>query len=89
MLISQEKWRLLHDKSNYLNYENGKFISKKYSKEELEEKRQYFESKIPENVPNKRWMYEIKRVFELDKYFDDYPDCGLSRLEFILETGNL
>lgn len=88
-MISQERWRLLHDKSNYLNYENGKFVSKKYSKEELKEKRLYFESKIPENVDKKRWMYEIKRVFELNKYFNKYPDSGLSRLEFILETGDL
>lgn len=88
-MINQERWKLLHDKSNYLNYKNGKFISNKYSKEELEEKRKYFESKIPKNVSKKRWLYEIKRVFELDKYFSDYPDSGLSRLEFILETGNL
>lgn len=88
-MITKERWRLLHDKSNYLNYENGKFISKQYSQKELDEKRKYFESKVPENVPKKRWLYEIKRVFELDKYFDKYPDSGLSRLEFILETGNL
>lgn len=88
-MTRKEELKLLHDKSNYLNYKNGKFISNKYSKEELEEKRKYFESQIPKNVSKKRWFYEIKRIFELSKYFSDYPDSGLSRLEFILETGNL
>lgn len=88
-MTEKDELRILYDKSNYLNYKNGKFISNKYSKEELTEKRKYFESQVPKNVSKERWLYEIKRIFQLSKNFKEYPDSGLSRLEYILKTGNL
>lgn len=88
-MTRKEELRILQDKSNYLNFKNGKYISNKYSKEELKEKRKYFESQVPNNVSKERWFYEIKRIFQLSKSFKEYPDSGLSRLQYILETGNL
>lgn len=87
--MDKERWRLFHDKSNYINYKNGKFKSKNYTKEEIEEKRKYFENQQPINVDKNRWLYEIKRQFELSDDFLQYPDSGFARLQFILETGHL
>lgn len=79
----------LFQKQQTLNYMNGKFKSSHYTKEELLEKRKYFESQTPKNVDRKRWLYEIKRHFELNKDLDKYPDASLNRLEYILYTGHL
>lgn len=82
------EWRMLKDKIK--NYENGNLKSKKYTTKELEEKRKYFESQElnPEfKISKKRWLYEIKRIFEMSKSFEECPDLGLTRLEFITKFG--
>lgn len=79
----------LIQKSSLTNYLKGNIKSKQYTKEEIEEKRRYFESQKPANVTEKRWLYEIKRIFELSKNFSIYPDWGFSRLEYILKLGYL
>lgn len=72
------------------NYDNGMFEKKKYSKEELAEKRRYFESQLPcerANMTKGRWLYEIKRRFELSTDFDEYPDANFAFLERLIKYG--
>lgn len=86
----QKEWENLYSRARIENYKNGTYTSKKYTKKELEEKREYFESQIPDerfNIPHRRWMYEIKRHFELSENFKKYPDASFARLEFILKFG--
>lgn len=85
----KELWKELHDKSNVLNYQNGKFKSNIYSKEELAEKRKYFENKRPLEkfkISETRWLGEVKRCFE-KTHFKEYPDATFARLEFVLNFG--
>lgn len=42
----------LLDKTDIQNYENGKYVSKQYTKEEWQKLRKYYESLKP---PKKRW----------------------------------
>lgn len=89
-MTKKEMWRLLHDKSKIEYYISGKFKSKYYTDEELKEKRKYFENQEIDTkfgISQSRWLYEIKRVFELSKDFKEFPDCGLYRLEFMLKFG--
>lgn len=82
--------RELWERSQVKNYINGKFKSSQYTEEELLEKRKYFENQLPNpssGFPKKRWLYEIKRYFELCDDFKKYPDAGLARLEFLLKYG--
>lgn len=81
---------MLHDKACVTNYINGKLRSKQYTKRELDEKRKYFESCVSiaeTRITKERWNNEIRRCFEENRFFDKYPDAGLSKLEFILEFG--
>lgn len=85
-MTSKEEWIMLQTKMK--NYENGTLKSKKYTKEELEKIRKYFESQVPNpkfKIPMWRWHYEIKRIFEMSKTFKKCPDWGITRLEFILK----
>lgn len=87
MGVKEEKksseYEELKEKASYSNYLNGKLISKTYTKEELEEKRKYFESlDTPGNWYPPRWKYEIERVFRsIETGTNPYPDCGLAHLE--------
>ena len=45
-----------------VDYENGKYVSKQYTKEEWKKLREYYESlEAPKKMGKKRWAYEIKR----------------------------
>lgn len=85
----RESWDLF-DRSRTINYINGKYVSKKYTKEELAEKRKYYESVMPHekaDMSKKRWLYEIKRQFELSKTFEEYPDADLCWLDYLIKYG--
>ena len=76
----------LFEKSSIENYENGKCVSKQYTKEELKEKIKYYEEKEPpKGMPKWRWVYEVKRQFKLRKGADKYPDMVIATLEYILK----
>jgi hypothetical protein len=76
----------LFEKSSIENYENGKCVSKQYTKEELKEKIKYYEEKEPpKGMPKWRWLYEVKRQFKLRKGADKYPDMVIATLEYILK----
>lgn len=82
--------RELWERSQIKNYINGRFKINQYTEEELLEKRKYFENQLPNpssGFPKRRWLYEIKRHFELSDDFKKYPDAGLARLEFLLKYG--
>lgn len=69
-------------------YRDGEINSIEYTDEEIEAKRQYFLSKVPPkdcDVPLKRWHYEIKRVFELNKDLKKCPDMWFYHLEHFLD----
>lgn len=66
------------------SYSIGELKSKVYTDKEIEEKRQYFLSKIPpkdSNISLNRWYYEIKRVFDLSNDFRKSPDMWFYHLE--------
>lgn len=87
---NKEKYRTLKNKSNYKKYISGELKSRKYAEEELQKIRNGFESKMPDskyNISKKRWLYEIKRQFDLNEQFKKYPDAGIARLEFVLNFG--
>lgn len=68
------------------NYENGIYVSKQYTKEELKAKRKYYEEQEPpKGMPKSRWLYEVKRQFELRKGADKYPDMVFATLDFLLK----
>ena len=68
------------------NYESGKYVSKQYTKEELKTKIQYYEEKEPpKGIPKWRWLYEVKRQFNLRKGADKYPDMIIATLEYLLK----
>ena len=76
----------LFEKSSLENYENGKCVSKQYTKEELKEKIKYYEEKEPpKGMPKWRWLYEVKRQFKLRKGADKYPDIVINTLEYLLK----
>jgi len=76
----------LFEKSSLDNYENGKYVSKQYTKEELKAKIKYYEEKEPpKGMPKWRWLYEVKRQFKLRKGADKYPDMVIATLEYILK----
>lgn len=69
------------------NYTNGTYISNKYTKEELEEKRKYYENcyDIVKNKMTKvEWLGKIERAFEHYKYINEYPDCAFGFLELTI-----
>ena len=68
------------------NYDSGKYVSKQYTKEELKEKIKYYEEKEPpKGMPKLRWLYEVKRQFNLRKGADKYPDMIIATLEYLLK----
>ena len=76
----------LFEKLSLDNYENGKYVSKQYTKEELKAKIKYYEEKEPpKGMPKCRWLYEVKRQFKLRKGADKYPDMVIATLEYILK----
>ena len=76
----------LFEKSSLDNYENGTYISKQYTKEELKEKIKYYEEKEPpKGMPKWRWGYEVERQFKLRKGADKYPDMVIATLEYLLK----
>ena len=76
----------LFEKSSLDNYENGTYISKQYTKEELKGKIKYYEEKEPpKGIPKWRWLYEVKRQFKLRKGADKYPDMVIATLEYLLK----
>ena len=78
-MICQKELSLIND-------ENGIYVSKQYTKEELKEKIKYYEEKEPpKGMPKWRWLYEVKRQFNLRKGADKYPDMIIPTLEYILK----
>lgn len=85
-MTRKEEWIFLQTKMK--DYASGKLKSKHYTAEQLLEKRKYFESQRPNpefKIPEWRWLYEIKRIFELSDTFKKCPDWDFTRLEFILK----
>ena len=84
--MKKNDWEELFEKSSLDNYENGTYISKQYTKEELKEKIKYYEEKEPpKGMPKWRWLYEVKRQFKLRKGADKYPDMVIATLEYLLK----
>lgn len=62
----------------------------RYSDYEIRKKEQYFLSLEPVNknvVSQERWLYEIKRVFELNSDFKKNPDKYFKHLETFRKMG--
>ena len=79
------KYDLLERTFTY-NYESGKYVSKQYTKEQLKEKIKYYEEKEPpKGMPKWRWLYEVKREFNLRKGADKYPYMIIDILEYLLK----
>ncbi len=77
----------LNNRCRVQNYINGTYISNKYTKEEMEEKRKYYENcyDIVKNKMTKvKWLGTVKRSFENDKYINEYPDCAFGFLELTI-----
>ena len=48
--------------------------------------REYYESlEPPKKMGKNRWMYEIKRQFELRKTIEKYPDISIASIEYTLK----
>lgn len=85
-----EEYRELYMKSDIKNYINGKYTSKSYTNEEIQQKREYYENQLPAEklkISKNRWLFEVERRFEKYKYFSEYPDSTFARLDFILKYG--
>lgn len=80
----QKKWLVLRAISRAGLH--GEITGKTYTKEELLEKRKYFESlELDPECPisKARYLYEVKRIFERSKTMDTCPDSRFARLEFV------
>ena len=56
-MIYKNELEEFFEKSSLKNYENGKCVSKQYTKDELKEKRKYYEEKEPpKGMPKWRWL---------------------------------
>lgn len=83
--IMDEENELL-DRTDIENYKNGKYVSEQYTKEEWKKLREYYESlEPPKKMGKNRWMYEIKRQFELRKTIEKYPDISIASIEYTLK----
>lgn len=88
--MTKEEIEIQKDLSNrcYVqNYINGTYISNKYTKEEMEEKRKYYENcyDIVKNKMTKvEWLGKIVRAFEYHKHINEYPDCAFVFLELTI-----
>lgn len=59
-------------------------MNQKYTDAEIQEKKQYYLSLKPVNekvMPLNRWLYEVKRVFELNKSFREDPEKWFAHLD--------
>lgn len=77
----------LNNRCRVQNYINGTYISNKYTKEEMEAKRKYYENcyDIVKNKMTKvKWLGTVKRSFENDKYINEYPDSAFGFLELTI-----
>ena len=77
----------LNNRCRVQNYINGIYISNKYTKEEMEEKRKYYENcyDIVKNKMTKvEWLGKIVRAFEYHKHINEYPDCAFGFLELTI-----
>lgn len=43
------------------------------------------EKEPPKGMPKWRWLYEVKRQFNLRKGADKYPDMIIATLEYLLK----
>ncbi|MDY6065273.1 MAG: hypothetical protein SPI59_02970 [Finegoldia sp.] len=89
-LVGEKEFAELRFKANITLYEKGILKSNKYDDIELKEIREFYETHEPTEELGffkKRWLYEIKRVFEKSKTFKDYPDAGLAHLERFFKYG--
>lgn len=77
----------LNNRCHVQNYINGTYISNKYTKEEMEEKRKYYENcyDIVKNKMTKvKWLGTVNRAFEHHKHINEYPDCAFGFLELTI-----
>lgn len=77
----------LNNRCHVQNYINGTYISTKYTKEEMESKRKYYENcyDIVKNEMTKvKWLGTVKRAFEHHKHINEYPDCAFGFLELTI-----
>ena len=77
----------LNNRCGVQNYINGTYISNKYTKEEMEAKRNYYENCydiVKTEMTKVKWLAKIERSFENDKYINEYPDCAFGFLELTI-----
>ncbi len=77
----------LNNRCHVQNYINGTYISNKYTKEEMEAKRKYYENcyDIVKSIESKvKWLGTVKRAFEHHKHINEYPDCAFGFLELTI-----
>lgn len=90
MMFENREFEELYQRSKIENYLNGKYEKKIYTNEEINNKRKHFEILIPCNeleFSKERWLYEIKREFELNKNFKEFPDASFAKLERFAKFG--
>ena len=84
----QQEYKNMWNKIN--DFRCGKLKSNYYTDEEIQEKRLYFESCLPDKklkISKNRWLGEIKRQFDFSDNIKKCPDYCFTRLEFILKFG--
>lgn len=89
-MFKNTDYEKLYEQSQIKNYKNGKFKNNIYTDEEIASKRKYFENLVPcaeLEFTKERWLYEIKREFELNKFFKDFPDASFAKLERFAKFG--
>ena len=73
------EFKELYNRSKIVNYINGNYKNNIYTDEEIKNKRIYFENLKPCDAlefTKERWLNEIKREFELNKNFKEFPDAS-------------
>ena len=66
-------------------YEFGELKNKTYTKEEIEEKRQYFLSLPVRKDRTISWKGRVERLFDRAKPFKKEPDRGFAFLQYVYE----
>ncbi|MGT2964193.1 hypothetical protein [Streptococcus acidominimus] len=86
---SRDEWLELPPGVQYQAYDLGLLVSREYTPEELEERKQYYLSLTPlpsSNLSKKAWQWHVERQYSAAS-FSDYPDKHFLELDTIRRIG--
>lgn len=86
---SREEWLQLPPGVQYQAYDLGLLISREYTLEELEERKQHYLSLSPlpsSNLSKRAWQGHVERQYSAAS-FSDYPDKHFLELDTIRKIG--